>query len=236
MRGIPGNLALQIEEHRSFSAEDLGRIYPFIEPPSPDHRGPYSEPGMQPKPEIIRRLPVVFPNLALGYNDEFDVLVLENHDKKLSGIIDREIIQNIHSPPYKTINIRSVGTINSALISLLEGHYNIVSSVLETEESNQAGLEFSKLVKLIKTDDERIMRIQDRYKNVPVILCEPDLCELDDAVFAIFLKTKASNHSCHVFPYTDKNYTVAIKHFFGMDIDPRKVPYFMLREKNHMDV
>lgn len=229
MGGIFGNLALQ--EHERFSAEELGKIYPLIEPPDFPGRGPYDEPGMQPKPEEIRRPPVVAPALALDYNRPFDILVLETPEKRLSRIIDEEIVQNIHSPPYKTINIHSVGTIDSALTSLLGGHYDLVSSVLETEESSQAGLEISKLVKLVKTKDKRIRDIQDRYKNVPVILCEPD-----DDVFAIFLESKKSPFLCHVFPYTDKNYAGAIKHFFGMGIDPRAAGYFMLSEKHPKEV
>lgn len=214
MAGIFGNLALKVEVHKTFSEGELGRIYPLIEPPFPE-RAPYIEPGTAAMGKNIDGPPIARVRTALAEErqEEYNILVLENIDGELSRIIQKELVYKSQ----KIVNIHSVLKLSDAVDSMLTEKYDIVSAVLETKESKEAGLNLTKLVKFVEPENTKIRRVQEGYSDVPLILCEPSY---DDDIFAIFRK---AGELCHVFPFSSGNYSAAIKHFLG--INSSEVPF-----------
>ena len=210
MNGIKGDLALRVVEHSSI--DDLRRIYPFIEPPFPE-RGPYIEPGTASKGKIIDKPPIARVHAALAEHEKYNILVLEKSCELSDILWDKLSYQN------KIVTIQSSCKMKDALSLMKANRYDLITSALETEEDDKSGIVFSKLVKVVDADNKRIKDIQDRYKSVPLILCEPG-----GDFFAVFLESKQSPIICHLFSYSREAYAATAKHFMGMP-DPGYSPF-----------
>ena len=211
------NLGLAVIVHESFSEAELEKIRPsMIEPLDFPGRGPYIEPYAQSRGKIITLPPIARVQAALAENEKSNVLLLENKNKLLSEIIWNEFFYK----QKKAVNTHSAGTIAEAKHLMLENKYDLISAMLETDEGSESGLEFSKIVKIVEPKDEIMRRLQEKYEETPLILCEPE----NDSIFAVFMNSKYSKYNCHVFPYSESSLVSAIKYFIG--IKPVYPPVF----------